>query len=144
MSCKWWRVLENRATEREWWFLSGLGKNTRKPEQREKVMCLPFALASAMSRHSFMCLMVTTGTRRESSHSLMPPWDIGFKEALGSATKTSSIRASKTWQCDFGFLKTKILSAVDVRFQTHPALGQAVHKQCNSPTKLEYGVHIHC
>lgn len=30
-------------------------------------MCLPFALASAVSRHRFVRLMVTTGTRRESS-----------------------------------------------------------------------------
>lgn len=74
-------------------------------------MCLPFALALTVSRHGFMCLMVTTEPRGGSSLSLTPNINASlrhcFEEVLGSATKMYRIRFGRTWWCDFGFLEAE-------------------------------------
>lgn len=112
MSCKWWRVLENRATERGWWFLSELGKTQRNLFKDRKGMCLPFALASAVSRHSFMCLMVTAEPRGESSHSVMPHINASLRHLLQGCARHCHQNFQHQVRQDpavwfFGLLKTK-------------------------------------
>lgn len=62
-------------------------------------MCLPFALASTMSRHSFTCLMVTAEPWGEPPLSLMPNTNASYSYFLqGGVTWCHQNCQNQVWQ----------------------------------------------